>query len=158
MTLASRLRCKSTARFANYQDFLQKNRRKNSYDAILLYRLRKFRPYSPFLQHPAETRFCPFLPSLMEFGEISCYHRTLRPLKCSTIGSSSPSIFRFPRSFLKKRGRFSKKRGRFSEKRWTFSQKRGSFFQSPPRKDFSQQIETQKKQEIKDQQAWKFNF
>ena len=61
-------------------------------------------------------------------------------------------------SFLKKHRSFSKKRGRFSEKRWTFSKKRGSFFQPLPRKDFSQQIETQKKQEIKDQQAWKFNF
>lgn len=80
-----------------------------------------------FSHHPAETRFCPFLSSLMAFGEISCYHRTLRPLKCSTIGSCSPSIFRFPRSFLKKRGSFLKKRGRFSEKRWTFSQKRWTF-------------------------------
>ena len=118
-----------------------------------------------FPHYPSGTRFCPFLSPLMAFGEISCYHRTLRPLKCSTIGSYSPPIFHFPRSFLKKRRSFSKKRGRFSEKRWTFSkkrwtfsQKRGSFFQSPPRKDFSQQIETQKKQEIKDQQAWKFNF
>ena len=143
MTLASRLRCKSTARISNYQDFLQKNRRKNSYDAILLYRLRKFCPYSPFLQHPAETRFRPFLSPLMEFGEISCYHRTLRPLKCSTIGSSSPSIFRFPRSFLKKRRSFSKKRrsfskkrGRFSEKRGSFLKKRGSFFSVPSERIF----------------------
>ena len=151
MTLASRLRCKSTARFANYQDFLQKNRRKILDSTILLHRLRKFCPYSPFSHHPAETRFRPFLSPLMAFEGVSCYHRTLRPLKFSTIGSCSPPIFHFPRNFLKKRGRFS-------EKRWTFSQKRGSFFQSPPRKDFSQQIETQKKQEIKDQQAWKFNF
>ena len=158
MTLASRLRCKSTARFANYQDFLQKNRRKISYDTILLYRLCKFYSYSPFSHHPAETRFRPFLSPLMAFGEISCYHRALRPLKFSTIGSCSPPIFRFPRSFLIKRRSFSKKRRRFSEKRWTFSKKRGSFSQPPPREDFSQQIETQKKQEIKDQQAWKFNL
>ena len=144
MTLASRLRCKSTARFANYQDFLQKNCRKISSNTILLYRPRNSHPYSPFSHHPAETRFRPFLSPLMAFGEISCYRRTLRPLKCSTIGSCSPSIFRFPRSFLKKRR--------------SFSQKRGSFSQPPPREDFSQQIETQKKQEIKDQQAWKFNL
>ena len=144
MTLASRLRCKSTARFANYQDFLQKNCRKISSNTILLYRPRNSHPYSPFSHHPAETRFRPFLSPLMAFGEISCYRRTLRPLKCSTIGSCSPSIFRFPRSFLKKRRSFSKKRGRFSKFRWTFSEKRGSFFQPPPRKDFSQQIETQK--------------
>ena len=111
-----------------------------------------------FSHYPSGTRFCPFLSPLMAFEGVSSYHRALRPLKFSTIGSCSPPIFHFPRNFLKKRGRFSKKRGRFSEKRWTFSQKRGSFFQSPPRKDFSQQIETQKKQEIKDQQAWKFNF
>ena len=52
MTLASRLRCKSTARISNYQDFLQKNRRKILYSAILLYRLRKFYPYSPFFALP----------------------------------------------------------------------------------------------------------
>ena len=109
-----------------------------------------------FSHHPAETRFCPFLSPLMAFEGVSCYHRTLRPLKCSTIGSYSPPIFHFPRSFLKKRGSFlkkrrsfSKKRGRFSEKRWTFSKKRRSFFLSPPRKDFSQQIETQKSRKWK---------
>ena len=111
-----------------------------------------------FSHYPSGTRFCPFQSPLMAFGEISCYHRTLRPLKCSTIGSYSPPIFHFPRSFLKKRRSFSKKRGRFSRKRRRFSEKRGSFFQFPPRKDFSQQMETQIKQEIKDQRAWKFNF
>ena len=153
MTLASRLRCKSTARFANYQDFLQKNRRKILHDAILLYRLRKFCSYSPFSHHPAGTRFCSFLSPLMAFEDVSCYHRALRSLKYSTIGSCSPSIFRFPRSFLIKRGRFLKKRGSFSEKRWTFSKKRGSFFQPPPREYFSQQIETQIKQEMEELQA-----
>ena len=145
MTLASRLRCKSTARISNYQDFLQKNRRKILPDAILLYRLRKFCSYSPFSHHPAGTRFCSFLSPLMAFEDVSCYHHTLRLLKCSTIGSCSPSIFRFPRSFLKKRRSFS-------EKRWTFSKKRGSFFQPPPREYFSQQIETQIKQKMEELQ------
>ena len=113
MTLASRLRCKSTARISNYQDLLQKNRRKISYNAILLYRLRKFCSYSPFSHHPAGTRFCSFLSPLMAFEDVSSYHRALRSLKYSTIGSCSPSIFRFPRSFLIKRGRFLKKRGSF---------------------------------------------
>ena len=109
-----------------------------------------------FSHHPAGTRFCSFLSPLMAFEDVSCYHRALRSLKYSTIGSCSPSIFRFPRSFLKKRRSFSKKRRsfskkrrsfskkrrrfsekrrsfskkrrRFSEKRWTFSKKRGSFF------------------------------
>lgn len=78
-----------------------------------------------FSHHPSRTRFCPFLSPLMAFGEISCYHRTLRPLKCSTIGSCSPSIFRFPRSFLIKRRSFSEKRGSFfsipSERRFLTS-------------------------------------
>ena len=56
-------------------------------------------------------------------------------------------------TFLKKSRTFLQKRGRFSKKRWTFSQKRRSFFQSPPREGFSQQIGTQKKQEMEAQQA-----
>ena len=152
MTLASRLRCKSTARFANYQDFLQKNRRKILDGAILLYILRSFALIAHFSHHPAETRFCPFLPSLMEFGEISCYHRTLRPLKHATIGSCSPSIFRFPRSFLIKRGRFLKKRGSFSEKRWTFSKKRRSFFSVPSERRFLTANRNTKKQEMEELQ------
>ena len=75
----------------------------------------------------------------MAFEGVSSYHRALRPLKFSTIGSCSPPIFHFPRNFLKKRGRFSKKR-------W-------SFFQSPPKEYFSQQIETQIKQEMEELQA-----
>ena len=111
-----------------------------------------------FSHYPSGTRFCPFLSPLMEFEGVSCYHHSLRLLKCSTIGSCSPSIFRFPRSFLKKRRSFSKKRGRFSKFRWTFSEKRGSFFQPPPREYFSQQIETQIKQKMEELQAWKFNL
>ena len=56
-------------------------------------------------------------------------------------------------TFLGKSRTFLQKRGRFSKKRWTFSKKRRSFFQSLPREDFSQQIGTQKKQEMKEQQA-----
>ena len=56
-------------------------------------------------------------------------------------------------TFFEKSRTFLQKRGRFSKKRWTFSKKRRSFFQSPPREDFSQQIGTQKKQEMKEQQA-----
>ena len=60
MTLASRLRCKSTARFANYQDFLQKNRRKILYDAILLYRPCRSHPYNPFFALPLWNEVLPF--------------------------------------------------------------------------------------------------
>ena len=60
MTLASRLRCKSTASFLNYQDFLQKNRRKILHDVILLYRLRKFYSYSPFFAPHLWNEVLPF--------------------------------------------------------------------------------------------------
>ena len=89
-----------------------------------------------FSHYPSGTRFCSFLSPLMAFEGVSCYHRALRSLKYSTIGSCSPSIFRFPRSFLKKRRSFSKKRGRFSEKRWTFSKKHRSFFSVPSERRF----------------------
>ena len=57
-------------------------------------------------------------------------------------------------TFLGKSRTFLQKRGRFSKKRWTFSKKRRSFFfQSPPKEDFSQQIGTQKKQEMEEQHA-----
>ena len=71
MTLASRLRCKSTARFANYQDFLQKNRRKILYDAILPYRLRKFCSYSPFFALPLWNEVLPF--SILFDGVWRCF-------------------------------------------------------------------------------------
>ena len=144
MTLASRLRCKSTARFANYQDFLQKNRRKILDSAILLYRLCSFPSHSLFFALPlwneVSTFSIPFDGVWRNFM-LSSHFTTSIILHYRQL---SPPIFHFPRSFLKKRRSFSKKRGRFSEKRWTFSEKRGSFFQSSPREDFSQQIETQK--------------
>ncbi len=72
-----------------------------------------------FSHYPSGTRFCPFLSSLMAFEGVSCYHRTLRPLK-HAITRRQFSIYsllfcHFPRSFLKKR--------------WTFSQKSSEFFQ-----------------------------
>ena len=60
MTLASRLRCKSTARFLNYQDFRQKNRRKILYNVILLYRLCSFYSHSPFFALPLWNEVLPF--------------------------------------------------------------------------------------------------
>ena len=60
MTLASRLRCKNTARFLNYQDFLQKNRRKILDNTILLCILRNFHPYSPFFAPPRWNEVLPF--------------------------------------------------------------------------------------------------
>ena len=155
MTLASRLRCKSTARISNYQDFLQKNCRKILYDAILLYRLHKFHSYSPFFAPPLWNEVSPF--SIPFDGIWGCFILSSRYMTSKhAITRRQFSIYsllicHFPRrflkkhgSFLKKRRSFSKKRGRFSKFRWTFSEKRGSFFQPPPRKDFSQQIETQK--------------
>jgi hypothetical protein len=61
-------------------------------------------------------------------------------------------------AFSKNMGAFSKNVGVFPKNVGDFPKNVGVFFQSSPREDFSQQIETQKKQEIKDQQAWKFNL
>ena len=52
MTLASRLRCKSTARISNYQEFLQKNRRKILDGTILLHKLCNFHSHSLFFALP----------------------------------------------------------------------------------------------------------
>ena len=101
--------------------------------------------YPIFRTTPLERGLALFYPTLMAFESVSCYHRTLRPLKCSTIGSSSPSIFRFPRSFHKKRRSFSKKRGRFSEKR-------GSFFSVPSERRFLTANRNTKKQEMEELQ------
>ena len=76
-----------------------------------------------FSHYPSGTRFCSFLSPLMAFEGVSCYHRALRSLKYSTIGSCSPSIFRFPRSFLIKRGRFLKKTWEFFQKTWEIFRK-----------------------------------
>ena len=86
-----------------------------------------------FSHHPSGTRFCHFLSPLMAFEGVSCYHRALRSLKCSTIGSCSPPIFRFPRTFLKKRGNFLKKTSEIFRKTLDFFQKTSEFFFCPLR-------------------------
>ncbi len=131
---------------------------------ILLHRLRKFYLYAPFSHHPAGTRFCPFLSPLMAFEGVSCYHRTLRPLKHAITRRKfsiySLLICHFPRSFLKNVGDFPKNVGDFSKNVGDFPKNVGHFpknvgvfFQSPPREDFSQQIETQIKQEMEELQV-----
>ena len=73
--------------------------------------------------------------------------------------------FPLPSELSQKTWELSHKTWEISQKTWEIFrktldifQKTWEFFQPPPREDFSQQIETQKKQEIKDQQAWKFNL
>ena len=115
----------------------------------------------------------------MAFEGISCYHRAIRPLKHAITRRQfsiySLLICHFSRSFLKKHRSFSKKRGSFLKKTWELSQKNvglfpknvgdfpknvghfpknvGVFFHPPPREYFSQQIETQIKQEMEELQA-----
>jgi len=55
--------------------------------------------------------------------------------------------------FSKNLGRFSKNVGDFPKNVGLFPKNVGVFFQSLPREDFSQQIGTQKKQEMEEQQA-----
>jgi len=61
-------------------------------------------------------------------------------------------------AFSKNVGVFSKNVGDFPKNVGDFPKNVGVFFQSPPREDFSQQIETQIKQEMEELQAWKFNL
>jgi hypothetical protein len=61
-------------------------------------------------------------------------------------------------AFSKNVGVFSKNVGVFPKNVGDFPKNVGVFFQSPPREDFSQQIETQIKQEMEELQAWKFNL
>ena len=66
--------------------------------------------------------------------------------------------FPLPSELSQKTSEFFPKTSEFFRKTLDIFQKTWEFFQFPPRENFSQQIETQKKQEIKDQQAWKFNL
>ncbi len=57
------------------------------------------------------------------------------------------------RCFLKNVGVFQKNVGDFPKNVGLFPKNVGVFFQSPPREDFSQQIETQIKQEMEELQV-----
>ena len=65
------------------------------------------------------------------------------------LGTSSKNVGHFSKNL----GRFSKNVGDFPKNVGLFPKNVGVFFQSPPRKDFSQQIGTQKKQEMEEQQT-----
>ena len=122
MTLASRLRCKSTARFANYQDFLQKNRRKILYDAILLYRLRKFCPYSPFFAPPLWNEVLPF--SIPFDGIWGCFILSshLATSKMLHYRQLFSTYFPLPSEFF--------------QKTWEIFQKTWEFFSAPSERIF----------------------
>ena len=65
------------------------------------------------------------------------------------LGTSSKNVGHFSKNL----GRFSKNVGDFPKNVGLFPKNVGVFFQSLPREDFSQQIETQIKQEMEEQQA-----
>ena len=140
MTLASRLRCKSTARFLNYQDFLQKNRRKIFKHTILQCRPYKFHPYNPFFALPLWNEVLPFsipfdgiwgclmLSSRFKASEILHYRQLF------STNSPLPS-------------ELSQKTSDFFQKTLDFFQKTSEFFTPPRRKEANGQ-ETMDRQAI----------
>ena len=129
MTLASRLRCKSTARFANYQDFLQKNRRKILYDAILLYRPRKSHSYNPFFAPPLWNEVLPFsipFDGVWRNFMLSSHFTTSKMLHYRQLFSIN---FPLP-------SELSHKTWELSHKTWEFFQKTWEFFSVPSERRF----------------------
>ena len=150
MTLASRLRCKSTARISNYQDFLQKNRRKILYDTILLRRLYKCHPYNPFFASPRWNEVLPF--SIPFDGIWGCFMLSsqLETSKMLHYRQLFSINFPLPSELSQKTSEFFQKTWEIFRKTLDFFQKTSEFFfQSTPREDFSQQIETQKSRKWK---------
>ena len=136
MTLASRLRCKSTARFANYQDFLQKNRRKILDSTILLHRLRKFCPYSPFFAPPRWNEVLPF--SILFDGVwrnfmLSSHLATSKMLHYRQQFSIN---FPLPSALSQKTWELSQKTSEFFQKTWEIFQKTWEFFSAPSERIF----------------------
>ena len=129
MTLASRLRCKSTARFANYQDFLQKNRRKILYDGILLYRPRKFHSYNPFFAPPLWNEVLPFsipFDGVWRNFMLSSHFTTSKMLHYRQLFSIN---FPLP-------SELSQKTSEFFQKTWELSHKTSEFFSALSEKRF----------------------
>ena len=158
MTLASRLRCKSTARFANYQDFLQKNRRKILDSTILLYRLHKLHPYNPFSALPLWNEVLPF--SILFDGVwrnfmLSSHLATSKMLHYRQQFSIN---FPLPSELSQKTSEFFQKTWEIFRKTLDIFQKTWEFFSVLSERRFLTANRNTKKQEIKDQQAWKFNL
>ena len=136
MTLASRLRCKSTARISNYQDFLQKNRRKISYNAILLYRLRKFHSYSPFFAPPRWNEVLPFsipFDGVWRNFMLSSHLATSKMLHNRQLFSTN---FPLPSELSQKTSEFFQKTWEIFRKTLDFFQKTWEFFSAPSEKRF----------------------
>ena len=136
MTLASRLRCKSTARISNYQDFLQKNCRKISYDATLLYRLRKFHPYSPFFAPPRWNEVLPF--SILFDGIWGCFMLSshLETSKMLHYRQLFSINFPLPSELSQKTSEFFQKTWEIFRKTLDIFQKTWEFFSVPSERRF----------------------
>ena len=137
----------------------KKNRRKISNNAILLYRPSKNPPIEPIFRIiPLKRGFALFYPL---WWHLRVSHAIIAPCDLYNAPLSTVVLHQFSASlgaFSKNVGDFPKNVGDFPKNVGHFPKNVGVFFQPPPREYFSQQIETQKKQEIKDQQAWKFNL
>jgi len=92
---------------------------------------------------------------------VSLYDLYNTPLSAVVLHQFSAPLGAFSKNvgvFSKNVGVFPKNVGDFPKNVGDFPKNVGVFFQSPPREDFSQQIETQIKQEMEELQAWKFNL
>ena len=128
MTLASRLRCKITARFANYQDFLQKNCRKILCDAILLYRPCRFHPYNPFFALPLWNEVLPFsvpFDGVWRNFMLSSHLATSKMLHYRQLFSIN---FPIPSELSQKTWELSQKTSEFFQKTWEIFRKTWEIF------------------------------
>ena len=136
MTLASRLRCKSTARISNCQDFLQKNRRKILDSSILLYRLRKFYPYSPFFAPLLWNEVLPFsipFDGVWRNFMLSSHLATSKMLHYRQLFSIN---FPLPSELSQKTSEFFQKTWEIFRKTLDIFQKTWEFFFSPSERIF----------------------
>ena len=137
MTLASRLRCKSTARFANYQDFLQKNRRKILYVTILSNRLCRFHPYNPFFAPPLWNEVLPFsipFDGVWRNFMLSSHFTTSKMLHYRQLFSINSPL---PSELSQKTSEFFQKTWEIFRKTLDIFQKTWEFFFSPFREKTS---------------------
>ena len=136
MTLASRLRCKSTARISNYQDFLQKNCRKILYDAILLYRPCRFHPYNPFFALPLWNEVLPFsipFDGIWRNFMLSSHFTTSKMLHNRQLFSTN---FPLPSELSQKTPEFFQKTWEIFQKTSEIFRKTWEFFSVPSEKRF----------------------
>ena len=121
MTLASRLRCKSTARISNYQDFLQKNRRKILDGTILLHILCNFHSHSLFFALALWNEVLLF--SIPFDGVWGCFMLSSRFTVSEILHNRQLFSINFPLP-----SELSHKTREISQKTWEFFQKTWEIF------------------------------